>query len=533
MEEFDSNELIVDSEVIAPAPLDPAIASLLLTTRSNRVTEGYDLSVSAYFGSEKIRLSGSDFSVTVEISIQKAQIDLEFLHCTTSLNKLNKEDISAERKIVEKQSTKRRKSGRGLIFVEGQYSSSLKGSGVAELEHEATNSNDAELDISRELKNWEMLSARSIMVGTVSNPLSGREIVDLEAWRVIPNSNSQRSGVVGILSVRENWINIVEIDTDSFGGRIGKKAKNLFRSKDKRKQELFDVLLQHLSAIGLSTKKHPGQAILAIEPFVVRPDIEHATSGNSASSTGNVHLDSLQIERFLESPPGREVETLVAMGVDHRTIRDQIKVRLPNRRLFLGMASVHNVLKAYRIVCRSEKINRSELEKMADGRVVADLKNLGLIQVKKGIVTPTAVDAKNPDDIFRFALSQAEAIVTTRSILIENPSASGREVGEMLVTKFGNKYNDDSKIRVGNGLIRWTTWLEPHLVDPSSANSVRLKATALETEYAVGRRSLATPENVALAKEGIAAGESNVQIAKRIGVSSQTIYRWKNNGKLD
>lgn len=81
MHETSPTELIVDDTIEPPTPLDPAIASLYLKTRSNRLTEGYDLSVSTFFGSERVQLVGGDFSVNVEISIDRAQVDLDFVRC--------------------------------------------------------------------------------------------------------------------------------------------------------------------------------------------------------------------------------------------------------------------------------------------------------------------------------------------------------------------------------------------------------------------------------------------------------------------
>ena len=75
----------MDDTIEPPTPLDPAIASLYLKTRSNRLTEGYDLSVSTFFGSERVQLVGGDFSVNVEISIDRAQVDLDFVRCRPSL----------------------------------------------------------------------------------------------------------------------------------------------------------------------------------------------------------------------------------------------------------------------------------------------------------------------------------------------------------------------------------------------------------------------------------------------------------------
>ena len=56
MNEDREPELVVDDSVRAPAPLDPAIASTFLRIKSNRLADGFDLSVSAFFGTESVAL---------------------------------------------------------------------------------------------------------------------------------------------------------------------------------------------------------------------------------------------------------------------------------------------------------------------------------------------------------------------------------------------------------------------------------------------------------------------------------------------
>ena len=534
MDKINPHELVVDSDVVAPSPLDPAIASLLLRTRSNRVTEGYDLSVSAFFGSERVKLAGGDFSVNVEISIDKAQIELEFVRCAATVIDADNGESSDERQIEQKLTATRRKERRGRMLVKGQLSGRLQGSGSGELEYVATNSNDAEVEISRSRRNWQKIGPKTVLIGTVVGDLEGMEIDDFQGWRVIPDDATLSSGVVAYLSVRENWINIVKVDSESFTGRIGRKARNLFKSNDEHKQQLFALLLRHLSTIGLSEPNHPDQAILAVHPFVVRPDIENATSTTSAPSTGNVPLDSLRIEEFLNSSPGSEVETLILMGITHHDIRQHTDQ--PKRRsgLFTGMSSPPKALEAYKIICEHKSISRPELEKMVKGRVAADLRSLGLIRTKNYMLYLSADEVKDPEGMLRFAAAKAESVATTRAILLQDSSAFGVQVAEMLSTKFGIKCSTEaSKVRVGNALMRWTRWLEPHLIDPNSVDGARMKVTALDKSYARGRRSMATPQNVAIAKAAIAAGQNKKSVAELIGVSVQTISRWGKEGILD
>ncbi len=529
-----SNELVVDDEVVSPSPLDPLIASLTLRTKTNNVTEGYDLSLSAFFGAERILLTGEDFSVEVDVSIAKAKIELDFIRCRPSALETNNEVFSDEWKI-EQQLIGAHNKKRGVnMMLKAVVSNGLKGSGQAESDYESSKSNSAELKASRTIKNWQKVNKNTVVVGRGEGQLDGNEIYDFEGWKVIPDNSSEASGVRATLSVRENWINLIQIHSDSFMGSIGKKANDLLKTKDERSQQLFGFLLRHLAAKGLSKPNNPTEAILDVEYFVVRPDIENATSINSAPSTGSVFLDSTAIDEYLNSSPGAEVETLVSMGITHQDIREYTDKPKRKSGLFMGMSSPVAALDAYKIICKRKSMPRSELEKSVKGRTAQDLTNLALIKTKNNMLYLSSDHDRDPEDVFRYAAARAPTVMTTRAILVNDPSASNMDVAEMLITKFGKKYSTDaSKIRVGNTLMRWARWLEPHLIDPNSVEGAKLKASALDKKYTLGPPSMATPENVAIVKAGLAAGDSIRNIAKKIGSSTQTITRWKKDGTLD
>lgn len=534
MDKNNSEELVVDDDVVSPAPLDPLIASLTLRTKTNNVTEGYDLSLSAFFGSERVLLTGEDFSVNVDISLARAKIELEFVRCHPSAIETNNDDSSDEWRIEQKwANTHNRKRGVKTL-LKAVVSNNLNVSGAAELEYESSRSNAGELEASRTIKNWQKVNKNTVVVGRGERELDGKEIYDFEGWRVIPDDTSVASGVKATLSVRENWINLIQIHNDSFLGSIGKKANDLFKSNDKDRQELFGFLLRHLATMGLSKPNNPKEAILDVEHFVVRPDIENATSANSAPAMGNVVLDSMVIDGFLNSSPGTELETLISMGITHQIIRENTAQAKPKRGLFLGMSSPLKALEAYKIISERKSMPRTELEKMVKGRVAQDLTNLGLVKSKNNVLYLSSDNGKDPEDMLRYSAARAETVMTTRAILMHDPSAENKEIAEMLITKFGKMYSSDaSKVRVGNTLMRWARWLEPHLIDPNSVIGVKLRASALDKTYAFGAPSMATPENVAIAKAAIEAGETNVLIAETIGVTPQTIYRWKKTGVLD
>ncbi|WP_147436032.1 hypothetical protein [Litoreibacter meonggei] len=532
-------DLIVVNDVSGPAPLDPAIASINLTTRSNRLTEGYDLAVSAFFGSERIELAGGDFAVSVQISINRAQIDLEFVKCRASLVDAPVPHLSDERVIEERVSTRRSASGRAGFLLGASSKAGGQGEVGFDIKAAVEGSGSLERDGTRKRKNWKRLNAQTILIGTVVGDLDGMEVEDYVGWRVIPETLDEPSGVIGSLKVREAWINFIDVKNGSFKGRIGDKARKLFESNNQNRKRMFALLLRHLSTKGMSTQSsRPDEAVLAVFPFVVRPEIDKAVAVSAPASSGRVQLESDKLEAFLVSPPGTEEEILVSLGVSHEIIRENVD-RPKNKKTslgrFVGYTSPVVSARAYATLVRMGKVDEEGWVDIANGRVLRDLINLGLVQKADGQILPVDELVSDPDAMFKHAIARCDTVQLARSMLVKNPSVSSVEVTEMLVTKFGKRYQTDgSKIRVGNALKRWARWVEPHLIDPKGgAKADSLLEAALSKEAQVGRRTYASPENIAIAKAGYAAGDYGKTIAERLGVSYMTLKRWKDSGKLD
>ncbi|MEN8896683.1 MAG: hypothetical protein ABF248_11430, partial [Yoonia sp.] len=222
----------------------------------------------------------------------------------------------------------------------------------------------------------------------------------------------------------------------------------------------------------------------------------------------------------------------------HEAIRENTaseRSRFKKTGLFTAQSSPLNDLKACEAIVERESMPRQEMEELVTKRVATDLVNLGLITSKDHHLFVVDEEVKDPEDMLRYAAAKADSIITARAILIADPSASGEEVSEMLVTKFNKTYTTlGSKLRVGNALKRWARWLEPHLVDPKGgAEATSLKRTAQSTTPAIGRRSYASPENIKIAREGYQLGQAATKIAKKIGVNAETVRRWKRTGLLD
>ena len=191
--------------------------------------------------------------------------------------------------------------------------------------------------------------------------------------------------MVGTLSVREDWINFVDIKSSSFGGKIGDKARRLFESADQNRKRMFTLLLRHLSAKGLSRPSRPEEAVLAVFPLAVRPETDQAMAVDSEASEGRVTLDSEKLDTFLASSPGNEVETLVSLGVSHDLIRGdakQAKAESQKSGLFTAGSSPLNALHAYAETLERTSVPRNEWESIASKRVLTDLVNSSFLLVE-------------------------------------------------------------------------------------------------------------------------------------------------------
>lgn len=540
MNQIEPGELIVAEDVVVPKPLDPAIASVLLRHKSNRLSDGYNLSVSAFFGSEKVRLIGGEFSVDVKISIDRARIQLEFVKCTPSLLEIDDPTNSDTRVISENSSSERRRKGSQNISLKAS-SSDLHGADVGgQLGFEAENTGASGAEMTRQRRNWQRISETSVLVGTAWPGLDGMELDELLGWYVIPDSQSERSGVVASVCVREDWINFVDIQVDSLRGKIGEKAKRLLESRDQTRKRMFALLMRHLATEGLNSSKNPNEAVLAVYPFVVRPESEYPVVAQSAAPDGQLPLDSEKLELFLSSPPGSEIESLVSLGVSHEVIREEkstITSKPSKKKLFWAGSSPVNALKGYSEILRRGGVPQDQwVEIVGVARhSLTDLTRLGLVKLENGVAVPLDSNVSDPEAMVRRAASKAESITTTRAMMIEDEAVPGSAVCEMLTTKFGKKYTSEAtKTRVGNALKVWARWLEPHLIDPmGGAKSQAALELTRSNQSQRGAPSYATKSSIEFAKNAYARGMLPKDIAAELGINTETVRRWKRSGRLD
>ena len=119
-----------------------------------------------------------------------------------------------------------------------------------------------------------------------------------------------------------------------------------------------------------------------------------------------------------------------------------------------------------------------------------DLKSLGLVKVvRPNSVELNATSGIKSEAIFRRAVSEMPAIKVARGVLRINPAADPIDIAEAVALELGKHWPTiGTKKRNGNAIKRWTIWLEPHLLDPSSSSeAAALVAYATDSNVIKGR----------------------------------------------
>ena len=136
----------------------------------------------------------------------------------------------------------------------------------------------------------------------------------------------------------------------------------------------------------------------------------------------------------------------------------------------------------------------------------------------------------DPEILLRRAVSGMECINVARQVLRIKPTASPIEVAEAVALELGKKWPTfGSKQRNGGAIMRYTVWLEPHLLDESTNSGAATRiALALDTEVRPKGRPPSLmkkhePELRRLLEEGL----PNQQIGKRLNVTRVTIRNWR------
>lgn len=263
-----------------------------MTTQTNNFTDGYDVRVSANFGSEEVVLKGESIEIRLSMKIKQAEIYLETHHCSPlmsgdsrKLNETRKVAIKTEQSSnsnVASDKKKNRTSGGGFeghLGMKDGARLNAKAKSSSELlraETAAEISSVADQKSTNSEYNFTFISNERIKIGDSRNGLflQGAEVDNFYAWDISYGPENDKSASVAQLRVRESWIeffDVREIRTlkkDSATKAISERVLTLVNSKtskDKKKREFFFILLQHLVFKRLQSSSEKQYATLAAD----------------------------------------------------------------------------------------------------------------------------------------------------------------------------------------------------------------------------------------------------------------------------
>jgi hypothetical protein len=301
--------ILVRDDELLPRHLDEHVASLRIRTTANYFNDGYDVLVSAFFGSERVPLSVEDVELSTTISLQKAEIVIDGLSSDIAIQNPPQNETSEIliTQIEEKSTKVGRNLGAGAEAKLSQSTIDLSADVSAKINRNSDHGITEKVEAAKKLRGWDLISDRTISIYRRGHDLEGNEVPETAVWRVFPRVIDAASGVILQIRVREDWLTFRGTRFERGKSGMGLAIEKLFSSENTRKRELFDVLIKHLTFIGLQSSDDKSQATLANAAIVVRPELETSLSLPS-KGRAELRLPSRKIRAFLDAEDGQEDE---------------------------------------------------------------------------------------------------------------------------------------------------------------------------------------------------------------------------------
>lgn len=315
-------ELDLEQNVRIPQPLDPHIASVSIRTGSNNPTDYFDLLLSASFGSEYIVLNTGEEKLEVKVTIRKAEVRIDSANCELLLlTDASGENWSGHQRQHANKSNNRDASLQGGADFSVDTSGPKAGAGLkASAQVQSGQNTEDSLQVERNILPWRLVSENTVQIGFLDDftrPLSGKIVDECVSIRVTPTDTSKKVGVLARTRVRERWIDIEDVSSIGFGGRISNFLDGLAGgdSKSTRRRELFAKLLAHLVVSELQDQDEVRDATLAASAIVFSPRTERLEGYGIPSARTELKVDPTTIDNFI-SANGNELQVLREAGVE-------------------------------------------------------------------------------------------------------------------------------------------------------------------------------------------------------------------------
>lgn len=518
-----TRELVIDSTARWPEPLDHRIAALMLRTRNNDVTDGYDLTLSATFGQERVTLKAGEIELTARLSIRSADIMLSFVG--SDVNPIDTDDLNYSEgwTRTENETTNSRSKRQGKFDLIGHLSATGSARATSSAEASSTHENKAHLQ--HKQRDWFIQTVDTIRVGRFGKELDGPVVNNVTAWRIIPQTKHARSGVIARIVVREGWISFDKLETAHIPSRLKYKFDELFNASECRRR-LFLALLSQLVLRRLQETSDGRDATLAMSALVVKPHEAQTITLLKSPSSAPLQIPPGPIERFLFTEEGSEEKLLLGMG-GQKSAADTDSSH--SEYLFVPQCTPQRTVAALQALAAAGSMDRAEFESELGRNELRGLVGLKLVEISKsGTVAPIHGDF-NCDHAVKRAASRLPAIMAARQMLLSDPNVSRFEIASVVGFAIGKTWaNKGTMQRHGNTIRRWVFWLEPHLIIQDSRRMKAMMRVATEKEArGKGEHGVLTPavkeRFVKLYNEGVSTGD----LARDFGVTVQAISTWR------
>lgn len=444
MNNDDEKTLFIENARL-PAPLDPHIASVALGSPDNSAEGGYDLFLSAVVGCDQVTLMADGEPLDVEISVNQAEVRLDFIRCSVHWGRDHEKLFSDEKMSVNFQDTSDTTIGGSANLFSGNISADAKVN-----ENHMTGG-------SKSLNEFIHSPLDLIRIGNWKKKISGTQqpVQRYFGWRVEHNADDLNSGVLARLRVKKHWLDITQIEA-SQKTILSKYIGNLTSPNNKNalKAKLFKKLVKELIFLQLQKSTDDGYATLSASGIVVS---QHQTMSVVVSdeTAKKINISANLLMRFLTSKEGSETDTYNEILLSESE-RERIDAKQ-----FVPQSSYTETLNAFcdlAAICQevTEIENYNTLKTKYSDNVMQDLSKLGIIRRRK-----QQYFFENPfpevDYILTFesVVRSQSTIKKTIELLANNPSISNLELGDVLNTFLGRDWKNSTKKRSGMQLKNW------------------------------------------------------------------------------
>ncbi|KJF70201.1 hypothetical protein [Agrobacterium arsenijevicii] len=448
------------------------MASLSLRSQTNSFDDGFDLALTAFTKGDYLTLNIGSAQVEVLCEILQFEVDLLFYNASVRHGPAYETLLKANPRKATEKITEKNSQRKGLDFGLKASSKSLDFTGdVGRANNMATEVERSSVSEQTEYMHIE-ISCLSAGDHTNPRPLKGTIIQDYAGWHVIPKTLTERSGALARFRVRRPWIKFSwarpRLGVDKISSALGK----LFGAEteaDRLKLAMFPALLEKLVHMRLQEKGEREFATLAAACLVVKPHEQSHYNIPSEVERAPIEIDLTVVENFLEmdavdaknylkaienAKPTEARNTVKRMKALAKSVDDD-SLPKPETQHWFPASEPRYLVSAIKSFQRQIlKKKKPTIDGVDNYLIVEDLKRMGIIDVKDGVIVDLKIDPSDPvaPELARYA---------SQVLVLKHAMAAYRKLGgNHMVAPVGT---DHEEIPEFEDVVSLVTTLEVHL----------------------------------------------------------------------